>query len=194
MKKIYNFAAVVAAAVTLASCGVVDLVKDYAKVAQEAAEIAEGKMFTVETGTVTYDDGMVLTFKNYGRNWASIDIEPDGSKSGIIVTDRYMYQVSFGEGVYTKMAVEEYGFAGCPFIFWETLYEFGDDINPAAVSKGTEKIAGKTCKVFEVDGEVMGGWSRILFLTDEFKAVSWSDKCNEALFSVDGLKEVQMEY
>lgn len=192
MKRILKLAAVVAAAMTLSSCGMIDLAKAAMKVTEEAAEIAQGKMFTVETGTVTYNDGTVLTFKKYGKNWAAIS-EEDGDRGGVIVTDSYIYQVSFTEGVYTKTAAEDYGFSACPFIFWESLYELGDDVDKPGVSKGTETIAGKTCKIFEVDGETIGGWSRVVFLKGDLKAVEWSDKCNESLFSIDGLKEVSME-
>lgn len=190
MKKLFKLAAIAAAAVSLSSCTLASIVKDYVKVAEEAAEIASGKVFLVEKGTVTYDDGSILTFKDNGKNWASILVDGD-YKSGIVVKDEVMYQINYSEKTYYKMDAE--GGTVCPFIFWETLYEFGNDFEEAAISKGSQTIAGKDCKLFEVDGETLGGWKRILFLSNEFKAVKWEDKCDESLFKIDGFKEIQIE-
>lgn len=181
-----KFAALAAATMVFASCGMVGIIKDAAKVAEEALEISEGKMFTVKNGTVKYNNGTTLTFKNYGKNWATID-ELEGS--GTIITDDYMYVLDLANRTYTKTANWGYEFAGCPYIFWETLYEFGDDNTPAAVSKGKRNIAGKSCKIYEVEGEIAGGWNRILFITSEMEAIAWSDNCTESMFSVDGFTE-----
>ncbi|MCQ2142617.1 MAG: hypothetical protein MJY56_00965 [Bacteroidales bacterium] len=189
MNKFFKIAAVAAAALCFSSCMLSGLVKSSKKVIDEGIEIAKGNMFTIEEGTVTYDDGSILTFKKFGRNWASIDVE-DGERSATIVTDDYVYDIDLATGEYEESAAGEYFFDLCPYVFWEALYEFGDDVNPAGVKKSDMTIAGKTCKVFDVDGDLIGGWCRIVFLTSEYQAVTWSENAFEAMFTVEGLLDV----
>jgi len=167
--------------------GLVDAVPDGAEaVSAEAAEIASGKAFTVEKGEVTYQDGTIFTFKDYGKTWmAKVD------NSASIHVDGFYYVVDLESGIGYKMTDSE-GYGSCPFIFWEKLYKYGDQWG-AELKESTETIAGKKCVVFTApDGTVVAGWNRVLFKSDEFTAVSWSDNVSSDAFSVD--KYNIMEY
>ena len=90
------------------------------------------------------------------------------------------------------IAVAEGVIIAFPFIFWEKLYKYGDQWG-AELKESTETIAGKKCVVFTApDGTVVAGWNRVLFKSDEFTAVSWSDNVSSDAFSVD--KYNIMEY
>ena len=150
------------------------------EVSKEAEEIASGKVFTVEKGVVTYNDGTILTFKDFGKVWK---VQTEGALTIANEDDYYVIDLETNTGYRT----ENYeGFSGCPFIFWEKLYEFGDGLG-AEIKKSKATIAGKKCSVFTgEDGAVVAGWERVLFKSDEIEAESWKDKVDSDAFSVDG--------
>ncbi len=187
MKKLHFIFAVLVS-MCMTSC-LMSALNDVAKVTEEAEEIASGKCFTVKTGTITYEDGTIVTFKDYGKTWAS-HVEATGER--IIVKDGAYYTLNVTDKVYYE---EYYGdnYSGCPYIFWENMYEFGDDWGEENLKKSTEVIAGKKCTVFTAeDGSKVGGWERVLFLETAgddmvyYRAVSWDASADDSLFSLEG--------
>ncbi len=165
------------------------------KIAEEAQEIAEGKCFTVETGTVTYEDGTVVTFKEFGKTWASLE-----GDERIVVKDGIYYVVDEEEKTYYAEYSDEDLYSGCPYIFWESAYEWGDKIPGTELTKSTETIAGKKCTVFSTsEGSKIGGWERILFLSvdsedsEDMRAKTWNAKADEALFSLEGYEPMMID-
>lgn len=163
------------------SCNIIgDVIDGIGEITAEANEIASGKVFTVEKGEVTYNDGSVVTFKDYGKIWQLKDgNELTIFKEGVL----YTIDLDTNTGYRTDYADS---YSGCPFIFWEKLYEYGDKLG-GDVRKSTETIAGKKCTVFTTsDGESVGGWERVLFKSDELVAQTWSGTVPSGAFSTDG--------
>ncbi len=186
MKKIHFIFAILVS-MCMTSC-LMSALNDVTKVTEEAEEIAEGKCFTVKTGTITYEDGTIVTFKDYGKTWATFI---EASSERVVVKDGTYYALSVTNKTYTE---EYYGdsYSGCPFIFWESAYELGDKWG-GEIKKSKETIAGKKCTVFTAeDGSKVGGWERVLFLeaggdgSVSRRAKSWNASADESLFSLEG--------
>lgn len=199
MKKIHFWAVLTASMMAFSSCG---LVESLTAIAQEAEEIAEGKCFTVKEGTVVYENGTIVTFTDYGKNWASFapEYEGDSTALGIIVKDGQWHVLDYASRTYyVNNSSDIYG--GCPYIFWEKAYElgkkWGNIEGEFSVKKSSETIAGKKCTVFANGDEKIGGWQRILFLdtdldgTVQLRAKEWSTSVNQKLFSIEGFKKTE---
>ncbi len=185
MKKLYLVVTLIVT-LGLTSC-LTTAVKNLEKVTEEATEIAEGKCFTVKQGTITYEDGRVVTFKDYGKTWASAN-----ATEHTVVKDGAYYVLDVENKTYYESYYSD-SYSGCPYIFWENLYEYGDKWAGSNIKKSTETIAGKKCTIFTTeDQQTVGGWERVLFLsingdgTTDFRAKSWSDNADESLLSLDG--------
>lgn len=146
----------------------------------EAEEIASGKVFTVEQGVVTYNDGTVFSFKDNGKIWRN----ETETEITIVINDKiYFIEKETNSGYFYEYTE---GYSGAPYIFWENLYKFGDKLG-AEVKEGKKTIAGKKCTVYTTDdGDEIGGWERILFLDGDLEATSWDNKPASNAFSVDG--------
>jgi hypothetical protein len=192
MKKLFIALLCVVSSFAIVSCDIVDTL---VKVTEEAAEIAEGKCFTVKEGTIIYqetdnnDNSAVtttVTFKDYGKEWASIS-----GNDIIIVEGGYIYTLDKEEKIGIKTNYEG-GYSGCPYIFWENAYRYGNKLSSSTFKEGSETIAGKKCVTFSVDGEKVGGWNRLLFLEEDgysvVKATSFKDSATSSMFSTDGYK------
>src|SRR5574344_92002 len=171
-----------------AALGLTSCLSGLSKVSDEANEIAAGKCFTVKEGTVTYESGDIVTFKEYGKEWAQYNAE---TKTHVVVKGGVYYSIDETAKTYYQT---NYGdaYSGCPYIFWESAYEWGDKWGGAELKKSHETIAGKKCTVFTTGSEKVGGWERILFLSTSsdgssvLRAKSWSNSVTENYFSLDG--------
>lgn len=182
MKNLFGILTVGFMLLGISSCSIIGgVLTGLEEINDEAEEIASGKVFTVAKGSVTYNDGTVLTFKEYGKVWKS-----ETETEIFIVNDGICYTIDVETGTGYSIDYTE-GFTGCPYIFWEKLYKFGDALG-AEIKESKATIAGKKCTVFKADdGTEVAGWERILFKDgDTLEAVSWSDNVPNDAFSVDG--------
>lgn len=178
-KIIVPFAAVIYMA-AISSCNILGgVLSGIEEINNEAEEIASGKVFTVDKGVVTYNDGITFTFKDHGKTWKT----EDEDEITIVIDDKlYFIEKETSSGYFYDYSE---GYSGCPYIFWENLYKFGDRWG-AEIKEGKATIAGKKCTVFtNEDGDQIAGWERVLFKDGDFEATSWSDKVPSDAFSVD---------
>lgn len=146
------------------------------QVMAEENEIQSGKLFTIESGSVTYNDGTVLSFVDYGRKF-QLDFQErfssmfwDGVCLYTLYHDNKTYTVVNGNNVlpYALGKVRPYVFNE---VLWELTYkqsEKYDGYVPEDYLVKSEIIAGKSVKLYgekKEDGtqQFMGGWNRILF-------------------------------
>lgn len=190
MRKFY-LALMCVACLAFTSC---DLVDTLVKVSEEAAEIAEGKCFTVKEGTIVYKitysgetsaTVTTVTFKDYGKEWAS-----QTEDAIIIFMDNYQYTLDATEKTGYKTSSSS-GYSGCPYIFWENAYRYGNKFASASFKESSETIAGKKCTLFTVEGdEVIGGWCRLLFKYEDddetMIATSFKESSTSSMFSTAG--------
>lgn len=163
------------------------------QVVAEENEIQSGKFFTVESGSVTYNDGTVLSFVEYGEKYRldlpaeSSSLIWDGSCLYTLYHDSKTYMVTNGTGVLTLAtnAVRTYVFNE---VLWELSYKEALKYVAEDIVLKTETIAGKNVKLYgdkdeEGNQQFTGGWSRILVYqgngdvssTDAIVAVSIKD-------------------
>jgi len=155
-----------------------DLLQNPQVVAEEN-EIKSGKLFTIESGSVTYNDGTVLSFVDYGKKYR-MDLESesssliwDGSCLYTLYHNNQTYTATNGTSVLTLAlsAVRTYVFNE---VLWELSYKQAlkyESYRPEDVLVKTETIAGKSVKLYgdrdeEGNPQFTGGWSRILVYQD----------------------------
>ncbi len=161
----------------LSSCSLVDLVDNAEEYSKYTRDIESGKLFEEERGTVEYQDGSLLTFKDFGRKYcyrlgysSTRILFDNNSVSTIDDTLRTFAVISVGESEQATY------WEKCPFLFQKPYYDaINNGVKIAGLFSGenikytkTKKtIAGKECDVYSLEGTSWGGWHRILFLLQE---------------------------
>ena len=151
--------------------------KSNPKVVATENEISSGKLFTIESGTVTYKDGTVLSFSNYGRKFY-LDVV---SRSYAVIWDgENLYQLDHVFKTYTVLSgesislvavgeVREYVFNDEFYKLWyEKVSKYGD-VSGEVANAETRTIAGKDVTVYvngddEYGKQYTAGWNRIILL------------------------------
>ena len=147
--------------------------------AKEIEEVMDGKVFQIPTATLVYNDGTIFAFAENGKkqrieNGNSVMIYVAGnywildteSKTGI----KYRYD---GEYLYNTT-----------YCFLEATWKLAN--YDESVTKTSETIAGKSCTVYtdKEDGDKQGGWKRILFVSNDVKATSFTTSVSSSAFTV----------
>lgn len=155
--------------------GLYEDVSNNPQVVAEENEIQSGKLFTIESGSVTYNDGMVLSFVDYGKKYY-LDLK--GQSQAVIWDGSCVYTLDHEEKTYTTISgsgASTFALnAMRPYVFNEVLWDlsykkaekYGDYMSEELVVK-SETIAGKSVKLYGDKGEdgtheFVGGWNRIL--------------------------------
>ena len=169
MKKSLKMAAVLAVVATVFS-GCITATIVYAKlVSDEKKEITSGKVFEMEKGTVLYDDGLVLSFKEYGK-FIQVD-KLDGSF--LIITPNYAYEGNALTKTYRQQENTdgEFYYSDRSRVFpiqWIRWEKFRDDIvDDVNSSEGKTVVANETCVSFKTVFTEVAGYKRIYMLKQE---------------------------
>ena len=195
MKKI-NLICAFALMAFLSSCSLVDLVDNAEEYSKYTREIESGKLFEEERGTVEYEDGSVLTFKDFGRNYC---YRMEYSSTRVLFDNYSVSTIDDSLQTYAVLSVGESEqasyWAYCPFLFQKPYYDaINDGVKIASIfssenikyAKTKKTIAGKECDVYSLEGSSWGGWHRILFFLQgvndqkpELQAVSVSSDARD---------------
>jgi len=169
MKKSLKIAAILAVVATVLS-GCITATIIYAKlVSDEKKEITSGKVFEIEKGTVIYKDGVVLSFKDYGK-FIQVN-KPDGSF--LIITPNYTYECNTLTKTYRQQENTdgEFYYSDRSRVFpveWIRWEKFRDDIvDDVNSSEGKTTVANETCISFTSIYAQVAGYKRIYMLKQE---------------------------
>lgn len=180
-------------AVVMQSCGL-GIANALQKSIDESNEILEGKVFQTKCGKVTYNDGVIFTFDEYGKKQRIED------ETSIIIYQNDESQITIDKTSSEKIAYKQnysgYGFSTA-YCFLEESIRAGESVDQYTdenIKESTETIAGKKCVVFTLGEDKVGGWKRILFLNNELRATSFSTNVSSADFEIpDGYSIVDIE-
>lgn len=147
--------------------------------AKEIAEVREGKVFQIPTATLEYNDGTIFAFAENGKKQR---IENGNS---VMIYDASNYWVLDSE---SKTAIKysydaEYLY-NTTYCFLEATWKLAN--YDESVTKTSETIAGKSCTVYtdKDDDSKQGGWKRILFVSNDVKATSFTISVSSSAFTV----------
>lgn len=162
MKKHFSFFATCAAiCMCMTGCNFIGNIVD---TAEETSDIVKGKLFLVEEATVTYNDGTVLMFTDYGKNSRIVTDEEITISNA---EEKTVYVLNVENKTYTVTEIpEDYNFsAAIEFVVTEKLLEAGEAVDKWAsdvnIKKSSRVIAGKNCQVWSGDGEEIASWKRV---------------------------------
>lgn len=176
LHRILGLGVFVALTVGMSSCFMLGDLNDSLK---EIAEVMEGKVFTIPTATITYSDSTTLSFAEYGKKQR---VEK-GTEVLIYIGSTY-YSLNTQEKTgYKYQYSGEYLF-NTAYCFLEETWKLAnyDD----SVTKSSETVAGKKCTVYtdKDDDSKQGGWKRILFVSNNVKATSFTTSVSSSAFTV----------
>lgn len=179
MKKTFIATISLVGAFLLSSC----VMSDLKKVTDEINEVESGKVFLIPCAKLTYRDGTIFTFDEYGKKQR---IEKGDELEIYLGTTWYSLDKSTKKGTkYTYTG--SYGYFTI-YCFLENSYlveaKYDEDLK-----KGKETIAGQSCNIYtEGDGDKIGGYKRILFVdtNSNILATAFTTSIPENSFSTAG--------
>ncbi len=146
---------------------------------KEIADVTEGKVFQIPTATLVYSDGTTFAFAENGKkqrieNGTEVLIYLEGTYYVLDTESKTGYKYSYnGEYLFNTT-----------YCFLEATWKLAN--YDESVTKTSQTIAGKSCTVYtdNEDGSKQGGWKRILFVSNEFTATSFTASASSNAFTV----------
>lgn len=152
--------------------------------AKEIEEVMKGKVFQIPNGKVTYDDGTTLSFGEYGKKQRI-----EKGTDVLLYLDKTYYSFNTQEKTGTKNTFSGDYTYNTAYCFLEETWKLAN--YDSSVTKTSETIAGKSCTVYtdKEDGDKQGGWKRILFVSNDKKATSFTTSVASDAFTAPASPE-----